>query len=120
PPSVTAWTPAASVSGSWPARPSAAMRRRSSFRRPMPWRSPSACPSKRARASLYGFGSLRAGERVLVHAAAGGVGIATLQLAKHGGAEVHGTASPGKHERLRELGLDRAIDYRRDGWWGDL
>jgi NADPH:quinone reductase-like Zn-dependent oxidoreductase len=71
-------------------------------------------------ASLFGYGSLRAGERVLVHAAAGGVGIAALQLAKHGGAEVHGTASPGKHERLRELGLDRAIDYRRDGWWRDL
>ena len=59
-------------------------------------------------ASLYGYGSLRAGERVLVHAAAGGVGIAALQLAKRGGAEVHGTASPGKHDRLRELGLDRA------------
>ncbi|HEX6695416.1 MAG TPA: zinc-binding dehydrogenase [Solirubrobacteraceae bacterium] len=71
-------------------------------------------------ASLFGFGSLRAGERVLVHAAAGGVGIAALQLAKHAGAEVHGTASPGKHERLRELGLERAIDYRRDGWWRDL
>ena len=71
-------------------------------------------------ASLYGYGSLRAGERVLVHAAAGGVGIAALQLAKRGGAEVHGTASPGKHDRLRELGLDRAIDYRSDGWWRDL
>jgi NADPH:quinone reductase-like Zn-dependent oxidoreductase len=71
-------------------------------------------------ASLYGFGSLRAGERVLVHSAAGGVGIAALQLAKRGGAEVHGTASPGKHDRLRELGLDRAIDYRSDGWWRDL
>jgi NADPH:quinone reductase-like Zn-dependent oxidoreductase len=71
-------------------------------------------------AALYGYGSLRAGERVLVHAAAGGVGIAVLQLAKRGGAEVHGTASPGKHDRLRELGLDRAIDYRSDGWWRDL
>jgi NADPH:quinone reductase-like Zn-dependent oxidoreductase len=71
-------------------------------------------------ASLYGFGSLRAGERVLVHSAAGGVGIAALQLAKRGGAEVHGTASPGKHDRLRKLGLDRAIDYRSDGWWRDL
>jgi NADPH:quinone reductase-like Zn-dependent oxidoreductase len=71
-------------------------------------------------ASLYGFGSLRAGERVLVHSAAGGVGIAALQLAKRGGAQVHGTASPGKHDRLRELGLDRAIDYRSDGWWRDL
>jgi NADPH:quinone reductase-like Zn-dependent oxidoreductase len=71
-------------------------------------------------AALHGYGSLRAGERVLVHSAAGGVGIAVLQLAKHGGAEVHGTASPGKHDRLRELGLDRAIDYRVDGWWRGL
>jgi NADPH:quinone reductase-like Zn-dependent oxidoreductase len=68
-------------------------------------------------AALHGYGSLRTGERVLVHAAAGGVGIAALQLAKAAGAEVHGTASPGKHARLAELGIDRAIDYRRDGWW---
>jgi NADPH:quinone reductase-like Zn-dependent oxidoreductase len=71
-------------------------------------------------ASLYGYGSLRAGERVLVHSAAGGVGIAVLQLAKRGRAEVHGTASPGKHARLRELGIDRAIDYRAARWWRDL
>jgi NADPH:quinone reductase-like Zn-dependent oxidoreductase len=71
-------------------------------------------------AALSGFGSLASGERVLVHAAAGGVGIAALQLAKAAGAVVHGTASPGKHARLAELGLDRAIDYRRDGWWKDL
>jgi NADPH:quinone reductase-like Zn-dependent oxidoreductase len=71
-------------------------------------------------AALEGFGSLRAGERVLVHAAAGGVGIAALQLARRAGAEVHGTASPGKHARLLELGLDRAIDYRRSGWWKGL
>src|SRR3954469_15900652 len=71
-------------------------------------------------AALHGYGSLRAGERVLVHAAAGGVGIAALQLAKAAGAEVHGTASPSKHARLAELGLDRAIDYRRDGWWKGL
>ena len=45
-------------------------------------------------AALHGYGSLRAGERVLVHAAAGGVGIAAVQLAKAAGAEVHGTASP--------------------------
>ncbi|MCW2996351.1 MAG: Zn-dependent oxidoreductase, NADPH:quinone reductase [Conexibacter sp.] len=71
-------------------------------------------------AALHGFGSLQAGERVLIHAAAGGVGISALQLAKAAGAEVHGTASPGKHARLAELGLDRAIDYRRDGWWKGL
>jgi len=71
-------------------------------------------------AALHGFGSLQPGERVLIHAAAGGVGISALQLAKAAGAEVHGTASPGKHARLAELGLDRAIDYRRDGWWKGL
>jgi NADPH:quinone reductase-like Zn-dependent oxidoreductase len=71
-------------------------------------------------AALHGYGSLRAGERVLIHAAAGGVGIAAIQLAKAAGAEIHGTASPGKHARLAELGVDRAIDYRRDGWWNGL
>jgi NADPH:quinone reductase-like Zn-dependent oxidoreductase len=71
-------------------------------------------------AALHGYGSLRAGERVLIHAAAGGVGIAAIQFAKAAGAEVHGTASPGKHQKLAELGVDRAIDYRRDGWWKGL
>jgi NADPH:quinone reductase-like Zn-dependent oxidoreductase len=71
-------------------------------------------------AALHGYGSLRAGERVLVHAAAGGVGIAAIQFAKAAGAEVHGTASPGKHKKLAELGVDQAIDYRRDGWWEGL
>jgi NADPH:quinone reductase-like Zn-dependent oxidoreductase len=71
-------------------------------------------------AALHGYGSLRAGERVLVHAAAGGVGIAAVQLAKAAGAIVDGTASPGKHARLAALGVDRAIDYRRDGWWKGL
>src|SRR6201999_4315008 len=71
-------------------------------------------------AALHGYGSLRAGERVLIHAAAGGVGIAAIQFAKAAGAQVHGTASPGKHCKLAELGVDRAIDYRRDGWWKGL
>ena len=55
----------------------------------------------------------RPGERVLIHAAAGGVDIAAIQLAKAAGAEVHGTASPDKHERLGELAVDRAIDFPR-------
>ncbi|MBV8180882.1 MAG: zinc-binding dehydrogenase, partial [Mycobacterium sp.] len=71
-------------------------------------------------AALHGYGSLHTGEHVLVHAAAGGVGIAAVQLAKAAGAIVHGTASPGKHSRLAALGVDRAIDYRRDGWWKGL
>src|ERR1700704_4709064 len=71
-------------------------------------------------AGLHGYGSLHAGERVLIHAAAGGVGIAAIQFAKAAGAEVHGTASPAKHQKLAELGVDRAIDYRRAGWWKGL
>lgn len=71
-------------------------------------------------AALHGYGSLRADEHVLVHAAAGGVGIAAIQLAKAAGAVMHGTASPGKHSQLVALGIDRAIDYRRDGWWKGL
>jgi NADPH:quinone reductase-like Zn-dependent oxidoreductase len=71
-------------------------------------------------AALHGYGSLRAGEQVLVHAAAGGVGIAAIQLAKAAGAVVHGTASPGKHTQLAALGIDKAIDYRRAGWWKGL
>src|SRR6201997_4515494 len=71
-------------------------------------------------AALHRYGSLRAGERVLIHAAAGGVGIAAIQLAKAAGAEIHGTASPGKHARLTEFGVDRTIDYRKDGWWKGL
>ncbi|HEV2973381.1 MAG TPA: medium chain dehydrogenase/reductase family protein [Solirubrobacteraceae bacterium] len=67
-------------------------------------------------AGLLGYGSLRAGERVLVHSAGGGVGIAATQIAKRSGAEVYGTASPGKHARCEELGVDHALDYTRAGW----
>jgi len=67
-------------------------------------------------AALTGYGSLRAGERVLVHSAGGGVGIAATQIAKRAGAEVYGTASPGKHARILELGVDRALDYTEPGW----
>jgi len=61
---------------------------------------------------LVNLGNLKKGQRVLVHAAAGGVGTAALQIAKRVGAEVLGTASPGKHARLKEMGIDHAIDYR--------
>ncbi len=67
-------------------------------------------------AGLLGYGSLHAGERVLVHSAGGGVGIAATQIAKRAGAEVYGTASPGKHARCLELGVDHALDYTRPGW----
>jgi NADPH:quinone reductase-like Zn-dependent oxidoreductase len=52
------------------------------------------------------------GQRVLVHAAAGGVGHLAVQIAKSRGAYVIGTASAGKHRLLGELGLDEAINYR--------
>jgi NADPH:quinone reductase-like Zn-dependent oxidoreductase len=61
---------------------------------------------------LVELSNLRPGQRVLVHAAAGGVGLAALQICKRIGAEVIGTASAGKHARLREFGLSHAIDYR--------
>ncbi|WP_069874085.1 type I polyketide synthase [Streptomyces malaysiensis] len=57
---------------------------------------------------LRDLAGLRAGESVLVHAAAGGVGMAATQLARHLGARVFGTASPGKWGVLRELGFDDA------------
>jgi NADPH:quinone reductase-like Zn-dependent oxidoreductase len=71
-------------------------------------------------AALIGFGSLQRGERVLVHSAGGGVGIAATQIAKRSGAEVFGTASPSKHERILELGVDRALDYTKSGWERDI
>lgn len=63
---------------------------------------------------VVAMGGLRAGETVLVHSVGGGVGIAATQLAKHIGAAVIGTASAGKHEALRELGVDHLIDYRNE------
>lgn len=54
------------------------------------------------------------GTRVLIHAAAGGVGHLAVQIAKARGAEVWATASKAKHELLRELGVDHPIDYRND------
>jgi NADPH:quinone reductase-like Zn-dependent oxidoreductase len=71
-------------------------------------------------AALIGYGSLRPGERVLIHSAGGGVGIAATQIAKRAGAEVYGTASPSKHERCTELGVDHALDYTRAGWESGL
>ncbi|AXB42466.1 hypothetical protein A4R43_07935 [Amycolatopsis albispora] len=64
--------------------------------------------------ALVDLAGLRAGEKVLIHAAAGGVGMAAVQLARYLGAEVFGTAGPAKHGTLRELGLgDEAIASSR-------
>jgi NADPH:quinone reductase-like Zn-dependent oxidoreductase len=65
-----------------------------------------------AYAALVIMGGLREADRVLIHAAGGGVGIAATQIAKSRGAEVFGTASAPKHDAIRAQGVDHAIDYR--------
>jgi len=60
---------------------------------------------------LLQMGSLKRGERVLIHSAAGGVGLAAVDLCKLVGAEMFGTASPSKHALLRERGVAHTIDY---------
>ncbi|MFE3639147.1 SDR family NAD(P)-dependent oxidoreductase, partial [Streptomyces sp. NPDC059168] len=64
--------------------------------------------------ALHDLAGLRDGEALLVHAAAGGVGMAAVQLARHWGADVYATASPGKWDTLRGLGLtdDRIASSR--------
>ncbi|MEU5431275.1 SDR family NAD(P)-dependent oxidoreductase, partial [Streptomyces olivoreticuli] len=57
---------------------------------------------------LVELARLRAGESVLIHAATGGVGMAAVRIARHLGAEVFATASPGKHGVLEEMGVDAA------------
>ncbi|MFF4732273.1 SDR family NAD(P)-dependent oxidoreductase [Streptomyces mirabilis] len=56
--------------------------------------------------ALFRATRLEKGQRVLIHAAASGVGMAAVQLAKHAGAEIYATASPAKWPVLRGLGLD--------------
>ncbi len=66
---------------------------------------------------LFEFGHLQAGETVLIHAAAGGVGVAAIQLAKRAGATVIATASSlARLERVRYLGIDHPVDYSLDDW----
>ncbi len=60
------------------------------------------------------MGGLRSRETMLVHSAGGGVGIAAIQLARHIGANVIGTASARKHEYLKQLGVGHCIDYRTE------
>jgi NADPH:quinone reductase-like Zn-dependent oxidoreductase len=62
--------------------------------------------------ALVIMGGLREGERALIHAAAGGVGISATQIARSRGAEIFGTASASKHEAISAQGVDHPIDYR--------
>jgi NADPH2:quinone reductase len=66
---------------------------------------------------LFEFGRLQKGETVLVHAGAGGVGLAAIQLAKRAGATVVSTASSDERlERLKEFGMDKGVNYRSGDW----
>ncbi len=70
--------------------------------------------------ALFGVGKLCAGQRVLVHAAAGGVGGFAVQFAKQAGAYVMGTASSGNHPLVKRLGADEVVDYRSDNAFASL
>ncbi len=73
-----------------------------------------------AYAGLVIMGGVKEGERVLMHAAAGGVGISGTQIAKARGAEVFGTASGSKHDAIRAQGVDHAIDYREQDFAAEV
>jgi acyl transferase domain-containing protein/aryl carrier-like protein len=74
-----------------------------------------------AQYGLFDLAGLRRGERVLIHAAAGGVGLAAVQLAQRAGAEVFATAgSPAKRDLLRGLGVAQVMDSRSLGFADDI
>ncbi|PST83972.1 oxidoreductase [Pedobacter yulinensis] len=64
--------------------------------------------------ALFTHGHLASGQKVLIHAAAGGVGHFAVQLAKNAGAHVAGTASAEKADFLRGLGIDEHVDYKNE------
>jgi NADPH:quinone reductase-like Zn-dependent oxidoreductase len=66
--------------------------------------------------SMFVMGNLQSGDRILIHGAAGGVGIAAVQLARARGLEIFGTAGPTKQEYLRKIGVDHAIDYEKSSF----
>lgn len=69
--------------------------------------------------NLFTLGALQAGEHVLIHAAASGVGSAAVQLARAAGAVVHATAdTPRKLDFLRELGAEQVVNYRETPFAG--
>jgi acyl transferase domain-containing protein/acyl carrier protein/NADP-dependent 3-hydroxy acid dehydrogenase YdfG len=74
-----------------------------------------------AHVCLHAIGALQAGERVLIHAGAGGVGMAAVHLAMRAGADVFATAgSPRKRQYLRQLGVSGAFDSRRRDFVGEI
>jgi NADPH:quinone reductase-like Zn-dependent oxidoreductase len=63
--------------------------------------------------SMFTMGNLQPGDRILIHGAAGGVGIAAVQLARAKGLVIFGTAGPAKQDYLRKIGVDHPIDYEK-------
>ena len=69
---------------------------------------------------LVVMGSLSSDETVLIHNAGGGLGLAAIDIARHIGATIYGTASAGKHAFLKSRGLHEAIDYVNRDWTEEL
>ena len=61
--------------------------------------------------AMFTMGNLQPGDRILIHGAGGGVGIAAVQLARVRGLVIFGTAGAAKHEYLRKIGVQHPIDY---------
>ena len=68
----------------------------------------------------YALAGLKAGDRVLIHAGAGGVGLAAIQLARAAGAKVFATASARKREYLRSIGVEHVFDSRSTAFDQDI
>ena len=66
--------------------------------------------------ALFDHGHLEAGQTVVIHGAAGGVGSVAVQLARWAGAHVIGTGRAGSRQRVLELGADDFVDVEQDGW----
>ncbi len=64
--------------------------------------------------AMFQMGNLQPGDRILIHGAAGGVGIAAVQLARARKLVIFGTAGPAKQDWLRQIGVDHPIDYSRE------
>lgn len=64
--------------------------------------------------SMFAMGNLQPGDRILVHNAAGGVGLAAVQLARSRGLLIFGTAGAAKQDYLRKAGVDHAIDHEKN------
>jgi synaptic vesicle membrane protein VAT-1 len=73
-----------------------------------------------AYAGLMIMGGMREGDRVLIHSAAGGVGIAATQIARNAGTQIFGTASAAKHEAIQAQGVQHAIDYRNQDFKAEI